>query len=289
MRILTVRRTESFVGVLAPVRFYLSDPAGTVKILGTPCRLLCSLRSGQEERVEIGQEECILFAVVGRVGKNIRNDLWRLPAGEEDVALSGSIRGITAGFIFDGMTDPFALQNRDKNRRARALLLSLLMVCVILTGALIGLSATASSPEPKDFTVDNLTVTLNERFRSVRDSGDPDITSFTNNRVWVSVSFQDKPSGMELREYVERSRQAVEKQEAYDTDGVEESDGLIRFIYRSDTVSGEMLGYAYFYANPDGRIALVQFVMPTSYRERYVESVPQWAKSVRFTLNADSL
>ncbi len=287
MRTLTVRRDSRFTGCLSNAWVYISDPAGTVKILDTPCRLLGRLKNGQEGCYEIGSEEAIVFVTAGRIAKNAYNDLWRIPAGDENIVLSGRMCGFGGGFRFDNQTDGFALQNRKRGGHSRRIILAVSMVIGIIIGLTAYSVVDSLLIEPKDFTAGGLTVTLDSSFQS-EDTDDPKMTGYVNDRVAVVISRHERPAGMELREFVDISRESVRKENDYQIDGTQESDGLIWFVYHTRISDIPYAGYTFFYNGPD-EIYMVQFIL----RERHVksgkDSIFEWAGSVRIQPQAESV
>lgn len=279
MRKLTVRREKRFSGCLSTAWVYISDPNGTVKILDTPCRLLGKLKNGQEESYEIGSEEAIVFVTAGRIAKNSYNDLWRLPAGEEDVILSGRMNGFGGGFDFDNQTDEFALQSRKRGKSKRRAI----WIVAFAIGIMIGLFCYAVVEslfiEPKDFTAGGLTITLDSSFHS-EDTDSPEITGYANRSVAVVISLHEKPVGMELREFVDLIGESLTENNGYEIDETQESDGLIWFVYHTRSSGRNYLGCTFFYNGPDG-VSMVQFIIRENNLDRYWDSILEWAKSVR--------
>lgn len=118
MRTLEIKRTKSFVGCAGTMKVYIEDPeVNDLVINGTPCRKLGTLKNGEEKKFSVGEQEAKVFVIADKLTKNYCNEFYKLPAGSEDIALSGKNHfnpGAGNPFQFDGQTDPEVLANRKK-------------------------------------------------------------------------------------------------------------------------------------------------------------------------------
>ena len=89
MRTLKIKRHKSFVGSMAKVKVYVSCPEGELQIDGQSCRLLGTLANGKEEVFQIPEEQVRIYVIAGAMSKDFCRDCCDIPAGQEDVALSG--------------------------------------------------------------------------------------------------------------------------------------------------------------------------------------------------------
>ena len=121
MRKLTLKRKKSLVASIMKVKVYIEDEnCNEIQIGGVPCRKLGTLKNGEEKTFEISEESAKLFVIVDKVSKNFCNDFYQLPAGNEDISLSGkNVFNPFAGnpFYFDGVTDENVLKNRKKGKK----------------------------------------------------------------------------------------------------------------------------------------------------------------------------
>ena len=135
MRNLTITRRKSIAGCAMKVQVYIKDEvAGDLMINNVPCRKLGDLKNKEEKTFCIGTEETVLFVIVDKLSRNLCNDCYTIPAGEEDVALSGRNQfNPFAGnpFCFDGNNDP-----ESKKRRNKSKWLFVLIVCACVIGGL---------------------------------------------------------------------------------------------------------------------------------------------------------
>ena len=104
MRNLTVKRRKAFAGCLGKVKIYIEDANGDTNINGIPCRLLGKLKNKECATYEIGNESLKLFAIYDKMSKGYCNDCYTIPAGEEDIEVSGDAK------LNPFMCNPFLLE-----------------------------------------------------------------------------------------------------------------------------------------------------------------------------------
>ncbi len=92
MRNLTVKRRKAFACCLGKVKIYIEDANGDTNINGIPCRLLGKLKNKECATYEIGNESLKLFAIYDKMSKGYCNDCYTIPAGEEDIEVSGAAK-----------------------------------------------------------------------------------------------------------------------------------------------------------------------------------------------------
>ena len=140
MRKLTVKRRKTFVGCLSKVKIYIYDLNGNTFINGIPCKLLGKIKNNESATYEIGNESYKLFAIYDEMTKSFCNDYYTIPAGEDDVEVSGAAHfGGGNPFLFDGVTDEQALTNRANNRKRGIALLVGIFVSAFIIGFAIPL------------------------------------------------------------------------------------------------------------------------------------------------------
>lgn len=110
MRKLTIIRKKALASMFDKTWFYLEDEQhGNRTIDCIRCKLICELKNGKSETVEIGEEQLVLFAVSGD-SKGIDSehgfaaDHIVIEAGSGDVTVSGK-RTLNPGqanvFVFE--------------------------------------------------------------------------------------------------------------------------------------------------------------------------------------------
>lgn len=110
MRNLTIKRDKSFVACLMADKVYMEDSASSeITINNVPCRLLGTLKNVEQKTFSIPQEETKIFVIADKLSKNFCNEVYTVPAGEENVFLSGRNHFNPASgnaFRFDGNIRP---------------------------------------------------------------------------------------------------------------------------------------------------------------------------------------
>lgn len=90
MRNLTIKREKSFVASLMSVSIYIEDQENKeITINNIPCRSLGYLKNNSEETFSIPNEEVKIIAIIDTLSKEFCNDKITIPAGDDDVSISG--------------------------------------------------------------------------------------------------------------------------------------------------------------------------------------------------------
>ena len=144
MRNLTVTRRKAYAGCLVKVKIYAEDPiGGDTQIDGVKCRLLGKLKNGESKTFSVDACSMKIYAIYDQLSKGFCSDRYILPAGEEDVSVSGKSHfNPFSGnpFYFDGVTDPVALAGRKEHRAIGAIIFTACLIVGIVAGVIIGLS-----------------------------------------------------------------------------------------------------------------------------------------------------
>ena len=168
MRNLTIRRHKSFVGCLMAYQVYIEigDPdAAELTIGGVPCRKLGTIKNGEEQVFSIEEGEARIFVIGDRLSKEFCNEFIRIPAGEEDVFLSGKSQMNPASgnaFRFDGVASEEMQMSRRKGISRGVLVLCIAAAVGFVIGFLPYLLI--GREKPQVFKVREMTVTLTDRF-----------------------------------------------------------------------------------------------------------------------------
>ncbi len=90
MRKLTIKRRKSIVASLMKVKIYIVDPQNCDRVIwGYPCREVGRVKNNAELVMEIDGNEHRIFADVALQLTDAYVDTVIVPAGEEDVVISG--------------------------------------------------------------------------------------------------------------------------------------------------------------------------------------------------------
>ncbi|MBP3333556.1 MAG: hypothetical protein J6M35_05865 [Clostridia bacterium] len=286
MRNLTVKREKRYVGCLAKVHLYVEDPTSNdIVINQVKCRKLGELKNGEEKTFAIEDHELRVFAIIDKLSKGYCNDFYKIPAGYEDVSLQGrcafnSFSGYA--FMFDGVTDEEALQNRKKNKKKGAII----GVIAIIVGFLIGFGSvyySDSAPSPQTFSSNGVKITLTDDFIKVP-AGDFTICYSSDDLAVVFLEERfDVYEGLEdytLKEYGER---VIEINHDPSTQ-LNEENGLMYFKYKATNPdSGNEYSYIAFVYETSEAFWLVQFGVLTEDVDDYYQDIFNYAKSIKFT------
>lgn len=284
MRNLTIKREKTFVGCLGKMKVYIEDAlANELEINGVPCRKLGDLKNGEEKTFFIGEEAARVYVIADTLSKNYCNEFYPLPAGTEDVFLSGKNHySPSAGnpFRFHGVTDEVVLENRKKGKKTGRVI----FITAIIIGVMIGFgisfgSRMVAQSAPKTFSENGMQITLTGAFDEAEIDGYT--CSFSSNKVAVFMlkeSFADYPeiSTLTLEEYAELLIEVNE----IDAD-LKKTDGLLWFEY--DYVNPQnQKEYRYYSVALKGNNAFwfVQFACLEKNFDDLRPKLVEWAKSI---------
>lgn len=284
MRTLTIQRTKRFVACLGTMKVYVEDPAASELVIdGRPCRKLGTLKNGQTQSFEISEAAARIYVIADKLSKNYCNDFYELPAGEEDVFLSGRNHfnpGAGNPFYFDGVTDESVLRNRKKGIRTGVIVL----VAALLVGAAIGFMLTSSlldRANPETFSYQDMQITLTDQFSTVSVDGF-DVCYSSGEAVVFAL---EEPFSMAegLGEYTleEYAELVIEGNGLPSSVSVQTQDGLTFFEYTA-TNSGDTYAYLAVVYKTDDAFWLVQFSTLADQVEEYRPTFLEWAKSAVF-------
>ena len=282
MRNLVITRNKSFVACLTAMKVYIEDPASPeMTISGIPCRLLGKIKNGEQKVFTVDEEAHRIFVIPGQMSKSITCDSYPLPAGTEDVYLTGKNHyNPIAGnpFYFDGNTDPVALATRKKGKRIGAVII----VCAALAGLAVGFFLNwKPAPKEKVFTCDDMQITLTDEFAETEYFGFKTVYKSPATAVFVlKESFSDYPilRNLTLEEYCQAVIEANKR-----TAAVETEDGLTYFEYEA-TIDGEECHYFSVVYRTEDAFWLVQFATKSQNLSKLRPTFIKWAQSVVFDI-----
>ncbi len=288
MRNLTIRRDNTFVACLNKMKVYIEDPInGDTKINGMPCSKLGDLKSGEEKTFLIGDDAAKVFVVFDKLTKNLYNEFYNIPAGFENIYLSGKNRynPLTGNtFQFDGVPDEEVARNRKKVKRNGVLVLIVALVVGFLFGFLSSSDLFAPEVAPEVFSTNGMEITLTNEFYDSESEGFT--ACYDSGEVAVFVLREDFSllEGFEDYTLEEYGNLVVDNNNFQTNVQLKNVDGLTTYEYEWTNPENNDV-YKYFavvYKGPDA-FWLVQFAtFSDNYEIRYNDFI-QWAKSVKFT------
>lgn len=238
MRKLTILRKKAFSASLATMKVYIEDPdSEDLVIQGVACRKLGVLKNGEEKTFQIADTAAKVYVIGDKLSRNFANDFVEIPAGTEDISLSGKNHYNPAGgnpFYFDGNASDSVLANRKRNKKTGWLII----IAAAIVGGLVGYFNTTASlnkADPKDFTVGDMTITLTDKFRTFEEEGFAACYGTKDQTVLVvEEKFTQFEGAAELTR-AEYAQLVLESNGLSSAVKVQEADGLTFFEYQADT------------------------------------------------------
>lgn len=284
MRYLTIQRNKSFVACLMKMKVYVEDPVSSeIKIQGVGCRKIGELKNGEQQTFMISDEKLRIFVIADKLSKNYCSDFYEVPAGTENIFISGKCKyNPLSGnaFRFDGVPT-----EEMKYRRKKGLKKGIIVaIAAFVIGIIIGLGAVIlplfMTPEEKEFTKGELSITLNEDFVEESYSGFQAVYDSSNLAVFaLQEKFADYENieDMTLEEYTKASIEANNLNAE-----VKQKDGLTYFEYDANGNSSLLYHYMTFAYKSDDGFWLVQFATLKENTAEQEENIFRYAKSVKF-------
>ena len=293
MRNLTIQRRKSFVACTGKLKVYIEDPAGDLTINGTPCRKLGEVKNGQTATFPIDENGGRLYAIFDKLSRDYCNDFYTVPAGAEDISVAGQCKFNPASgnaFRFDGSdnTEEGMAHHKRGNRKGLIFLIVALLIGGIFgkfVGNWIGgaLIRDKDNAEPKTFTAEGMSITLNENFS--KDAVDMFTACYSSGEAAVFALKEPFTLMDGLENYtLEQYGQLVLQTNGMTDFELQTVEGILCFEYEADN-EADKTTYYYFSTVHKATDAfwLVQFACDTKDAEELIPSFIQWAKSVSFS------
>ena len=291
MRKLTILRRKTFVACLGKMRVYIEDPISYELVINNiPSRKLGTLKNGEQQAFEIPEQAVRILVIADTLSAGIGSEVYQLPEGSEDISLAGQNKFNPArgnAFCFDNNETEEARQNRKHgNKKGIGVLIVAAIVGAIVgargTGALLG-----SSDDPKNFTVNDMTITLTEGFEQV--SVDNFTAGFESGSVALIV-LEESFSLLEgFGEYTLDEYGALVIQNAGLDQSLKYQGDLPYFEYEyHNEQNGNTYHYTSYVYKENDAFWLLQFVTSAkthNHSDQSTEKIAEWAASVRFDEN----
>ena len=288
MRTLTIKRTKSFVACLGKMKVYIEDSSSSeIVINDVPCRKLGVLKNGEEKQFTIDEKEAKVFVIADKVSKDFCNDFYQIPAGDEDVYLSGKNNFNPANgnaFRFDGVEDETILKNRKKGTKMGLIVL----IAAIIGGGILGIGiggmiVSDANAKEKVFSTSGMEITLNTSFSEQDVEGFTQCYGSQNIAVFVIKEDFTLLEGFQDYSIEEYGNLVIENSGLSDEVQLKQQDGLTYFEFQytnpEDNTAYDYLGMVY--KGPDA-FWLIQFAVTEENAEKYREQIFEWAQSVRW-------
>ena len=283
MRNLTITRTKSFVGCLGKIKVYIEDALHSeLYINDVPCRKLGDLKNGEQKTFAVENESLKVFVIADKLSKNFCNEYYQLPAGNEDIALSGKNRynpAVGNPFRFDNNENPDAIANR---KRGRGIGFGILIVAIIV-GFLLGYFLTnEQEPMPEVFSSGGMSIVLTDEFA---ETPVDKYTATYDSRDVAVIALKEEFSlfeGFENYTLEQYANLVIENNNMSDTD-IKNVNGLMSFEYTyfNPETNKNYIYFSYVYKSGDA-FWLVQVATEEDKATEYFDDIVMWANSVEF-------
>ena len=283
MRNLTITRTKSFVGCLGKIKVYIEDALHSdLYINDVPCRKLGDLKNGEQKTFAVENESLKVFVIADKLSKNFCNEYYQLPAGDEDIALSGKNRynpAVGNPFRFDNNENPDAIANR---KRGRGIGFGILIVAIIV-GFLLGYFLTnEQEPMPEVFSSGGMSIVLTDEFE---ETPVDKYTATYGSRDVAVIALKEEFSlfeGFENYTLEQYANLVIENNNMSNT-VIKNVDGLMGFEYTyfNPETNKNYIYFSYVYKSNDA-FWLVQFATEENKATEYFDDIVMWANSVEF-------
>lgn len=284
MRNLTVRRRKVFTGCLNKTKLYIEDPLNQeITIDKTPCRKLGVLKNGDVQTFRIDDEARKIYVIADKITKGYCNEFYQLPAGSEDLVLTGQVQMEvgTGMFRFDDNNSEGIQSKRKKGAVIGVIVL--IVACVLgffggkyITGQLLK----SKAAEPKTFTSHGMTITLTKDFTEDSAVG---YTSFFRSKDVAVLTVREPFALLDgLEDYTVEEYGAL----ALEGNGMSASllktfNGIPGFEYDAEH-DGDTYHYRIFLFKADDAFWMVEFTSFKDQFSRYESQIGKWAGSVTF-------
>ena len=286
MRDLTITRQKSFVGCLGKMKVYIEDPqTNELTINGFPCRKLGTLKNGETVTFPIGEGAARVFVIAGKSSRGFCSDSYPIPAGTEDVAISGKNKfnpGAGNPFRFDGVTDREILAHRKKSGRKGIAILAVSLLIGLVAGNFLGRSLVSSkNTDPKEFSARGMTITLTEAFQPVSYEG---FTHCYESRSAVMFALKEDFTifpGFEDYNLEDYARLVADANHV-DLSSLQAGQGFLYYSFVNQGSDGTDFYYVATMFKGTDAFWLIQFATPLEKQDKMHDQFLTWAASVTF-------
>ena len=290
MRNLTITRAKVFPGCLGTMKVYIEDPAANeLTINGTACRKLGTLKNGETQTFSIGENSANLYIIADKVSKDLFNEVYPIPDGQEDITLSGKCHlAPCSGNIlrFDDATAEQTLTNRKKVRDkgliifgvscAAVLLAIFLLAQIFLVGWFLNQSLFAVET-PTTFSENGMEITLTDSFQSTSQRGYTNCYESKNVAILALKEPFSKASGFSSYSLTKYTRLVIQANRIDSSTKVYMHGDWMYFEYQAN-------GYTYFTTTHKANDAfwVIQFACKDQQYEDQKSNFMDWADTIRF-------
>ena len=295
MRKLRIKRQKKFTGSFATAKVYIEDyDSDELDINDVPCRKLGELKNGERKSFEIGEQAVRVYVITDKASKDYCNDFYQIPAGQDDVYLTGSNKlDLSSGnaFRFDHNDDPEALENRrrgrQKGRKVLLIAIAIALVIILVAAFFIVKGILDRMPKEKVFSGAVMRITLTDEFTAISDqaarNGGFDAI-FTSDKVGVMAWKTPYTAQDDLASYTPEQYAAdIIAYSGMNSLALKTENDLTWFEYENVGDDGGTYHYTAYVYKTDSAFWVVQFAVLSEQASKYTGQFQKWAKTVTFT------
>lgn len=280
MRNLTIGRKKSFVGCGVKVKVYISDAvSGELDIAGEPCRLLGTLKNGEEKTFPIDGAGARVYVIRGKSKRNLYYAKAEIAPGTEAVFLTGAVQLEGGNFRFDGIEEePEVIAARKKAATRQAFVVIGVFFAVLLLMNLLK-EPFSGRERPATYTLGDLKITMEEGFTE----SENEIFELVLRKNTTIVMYLEEPfSSMD-------GMAQLTQQEYYSilrfhnpsiSEPVTENGVCYVQMTQEDTGSGVSWHYFVVAVKGDDCFYLVQIAVPENQWTQKKAQILTWAQSI---------
>ena len=277
MRRLWIQRHNAIAACAVKMKIYVEDPdGGDLEIDGTLCRKLGEVKNGERKMLPVGYEAAKIYVIADKTARNSYFEFCRIPAGTEDVFLSGRnyFEPYSGNpFRFDGVQDRDVLHNRERMKgKGRknliiGILAGVLAGCLVggtvgrAIGRTVGAAVAEASAQPQVFAVENLEITLSSKYSPLEMEGYTACFGSHDAAVFVTRELFSMAPGAETLTLEEYGALVLQNNGMNLTVQLQQTDGLtwFEYDYQNPDTGENMNYYSVLYKGPDA-FWMIQFV-----------------------------
>ena len=291
MRRITIKRQASIKGFFRSICLYVEDAEGTEELCSVRCRKLFNIKNGEERSFEIGEDEVRIFAVTG--GANGESTVTEYPIAAGNYALFIGAKCLKIGktvklkFMFClTVSNRFSL-DRARAKRKKIIIASVIALCLaiaVFLGFQLKSWLIPTSMRPKDFEIEEMTITLTKGFVVDEREENNCTKAFISRDCWVCVireGYDENPSleDVSVYEYCEMIKRA----NGNTVSTIETKDELTYFVFESHVPQAKRTYTYYLFAyKSDNAMWFIQFATTKQDVEEWKDYFFEWAESVSF-------
>ena len=281
MRHLTVTRIKSAASATSTMNVYVEDTAGSVRINGELCRLLGTLKNGEQKTFDVTDSAAKVYVIAEKRNQSVSREFYQLPEGNEDVALFGknefnSASGNAFRFNNGNGPEPVKIMNPARVKIVSAIVVALSLFLVFIIGSksayIFGMFE-----DDHAYSIEEMSITMPQGFnKKMRQYPYLAIYTYKDLELTVTKYSHDDYSHLQQLTAEEYLKRLTGKTNEFGDDGL--------VGYESEKTNDKKESYTlYAYLDKsDTGFWLVEFYVPEDRVEEYDAKVSEWAKSVTF-------